>query len=490
MIDLTSFFPKNDSPLYFLTLYSCGKKHLRIMADTRKSDRKESVFNKDWTQGPIVSNLLLLSWPMVLMETLFVVSQVADMIWVGRLGPSAIAGVGIANIVIMLVMSMDFGLIVGVRALVARYVGAGDMPGANHIAAQALILSVTWGAIMMTIGILLAEPVMGLFGLEADVIAEGMAYMRVMFAGWIAMDVMVMALYIVQSSGDTIRPMIIEALLRIIHVTLCPFLVLGLWIFPRMGVSGAALSNIISQVLGTVLVLWLLFGGATRLHLRRKDFRLDLNVIFRILKIGIPALVMNLQRSLGQFILTWFIAPFGTLAVAAHSLAIRVEMFVFLPGMGFGMGAGVLVGQNLGANQPERAEKSAWVASRILQAFMVVCSAAILLWAESIMSLFTTDPGLLKLGATFIRISTAAFFVMAFTSVLQSCIAGAGDTVPNMIISIAIIWAIMLPLAFILPRVTDLGVLGVRWAVSISTVAGSIVYIAYFRTGRWKLKKV
>ncbi len=205
------------------------------MVDTDKSDRKETIFNKEWTQGPIVSNLLLLSWPMVLMETLFVASQVADMVWVGRLGPAAIAGVGIANIVVMLVMSMDLGLIIGVRALVARYVGAGDMEGANHIAAQALILSVTWGALMMTIGILLAGPIMGLFGLEADVVADGMAYMRVMFAGWIAMDVLVMGLYIIQSSGDTLRPLYIEALLRVIHVTLCPFLVLGLWVFPHDG---------------------------------------------------------------------------------------------------------------------------------------------------------------------------------------------------------------------------------------------------------------
>jgi putative MATE family efflux protein len=460
------------------------------MTDTSKSDRKESILNKDWTQGPIVSNLLLLSWPMVLMETLFVVSQVADMVWVGRLGPAAIAGVGIANIVVMLVMSMDFGLIIGVRAMVARYVGAGDMPGANHVAAQALILSVTWGAMMMTIGIVMAEPVMGLFGLDQDVVNEGMSYLRVMFAGWIAMDMLVMGLYIVQSAGDTIRPLMIEASLRVIHVTLCPFLVLGLWVFPKMGVSGAALSNIISQVLGTFLILWLLLGGKTRLHLSRKDFRLDLNVIWRMLKIGVPALVMQFQRSFGNFVLTWLIAPFGTLAIAAHSLATRIEMFVVLPGMGFGQGAGVLVGQNLGAGQPERAEKSAWMALGILEAVMLVFSGAILLWAENIIGIFTTDPSLIEIGATFIRIASAAFAIIGFVSVLQSCIAGAGDTVPNMLISIFMIWVIQMPLAFILPKITDLGVLGVRWAIVGGTATGVIAYIIYFKLGRWKLKKV
>jgi putative MATE family efflux protein len=424
------------------------------------------------------------------MESLFVVSQVWDMIWIGRLGPSAIAGAGIANIVIMLVMSMDFGLIVGVRAMVARFVGAGDIRTANHVAAQALVLSASWGALMMTVGISLAEPIMSMFGLEAEVVNYGMAYMRVMFAGWIAMDLLVMSLYVIQSAGDTIRPMMIEASLRVIHVTLCPFLVLGIGIFPRMGVSGAALSNVISQSLGTVLCLWLLLGGYTRLHLSIKDFHVDFQIIWRILKIGIPALVMNIQRSFGTFILTWLIAPFGTIAVAAHSLASRLEMLITMPGMALGMGAGVLVGQNLGAGQPGRAEKSAWVAVGIFQAFMVVCSGVILLWTENIIGVFTTDPELLELGSIFIRISTATFMVMSLATVFQSSIASAGDTVPNMIISIAVMWVAQIPTAFLLSRYTSLGVYGIRWAIVVSTVVGTIVYTIYFRLGRWKLKKV
>jgi Na+-driven multidrug efflux pump len=158
--------------------------------------------------------------------------------------------------------------------------------------------------------------------------------------------------------------------------------------------------------------------------------------------------------------------------------------------MGFGQGAGVLVGQNLGAGQPERAEKSAWMALGILEAVMLVFSGAILLWAENIIGIFTTDPSLIEIGATFIRIASAAFAIIGFVSVLQSCIAGAGDTVPNMLISIFMIWVIQMPLAFILPKITDLGVLGVRWAIVGGTATGVIAYIIYFKLGRWKLKKV
>jgi putative MATE family efflux protein len=460
------------------------------MSETKDPALKSSGENRDWTRGPVLNNLLLLSWPMIIMESLFVVSQVVDMVWIGRLGPSSIAAVGIANIVVMLVMAMDFGLIVGVRAMVARFVGAGDMKTANHVAAQALVLSASWGALMMTTGIIFAGPIMGIFGLEEAVYSQGMEYMRYMFAGWIAMDLLVMSLYVIQSAGDTIRPMMIEGTLRIVHVTLCPFLVLGIGIFPRMGVGGAALSNVISQCLGAVLCLWLLFGGYTRLHLSRADFRVDFNIIWRILKIGVPALVMNFQRSFGTFILTWLIAPFGTLAVAAHSLASRLEMFVMMPGYALGMGAGVLVGQNLGAAQPERAEKSAWVAVGILQAFMTVFSVLVLVWARNIMSIFTTDPDLLELGSTFIRITSATFFVMSVATVLQSCIASAGDTVPNMIISIAVMWVAQIPVAYVLSRNTSLSVYGIRWAMVVSMLVGTIVYFIYFRTGRWKLKKV
>ena len=165
-------------------------------------------------------------------------------------------------------------------------------------------------------------------------------------------------------------------------------------------------------------------------------------------------------------------------------------MFLCLPGMGFGMGAGVLVGQNLGAGRPDRAEKNGWLALGFLEAFMVVCSAAILLWAENIMGVFTTDPGLVQLGGIFLRIASAGYIVMAFVSVLQSCIAGAGDTIPTMIISVAMIWVVQLPLAFLLPRYTSLGVYGLRWAIVANVLAGAIAYIIYFKLGRWKAKKV
>jgi putative MATE family efflux protein len=451
---------------------------------------KKHAYNRDWTQGPVVRNILLLSWPMALMETLFVVSQVADMVWVGRLGKDAIAGMGIAFTVVMLAMTMDFGLMVGSRAMVARFVGAGDTRTANHVAAQGLLLGIAWGILMTVLGIVFTGPLVRLFHQNPTVTADAVSYIRITFAGWLTMDIMVVILYVVQASGDPIRPLMIEGITRIIHITLCPFLVLGLWIFPKMGVGGSALASIIGQIVGAALALWLFFSGATRLHVSARDFRIDLGIIGRILKIGLPSVLTNMQRSLATFIITLLIAPFGTVAMAAQSLYSRVEMFIMLPGFGLGMGSGVLVGQNLGAKQPERAVKTAWIATGILQALMVVVCAVLLIWANGIISLFTTDPEVIKMGASFLRIASVGFFVISFQSILQGAINGAGDTVPNLLISFFSMWIIQVPLALWLPHIHNLEALGIRWALVTGSVIATAIYVVYFSSGRWKTKKV
>jgi putative MATE family efflux protein len=460
------------------------------MMNKEDSPQEVAVFKRDWTKGPIFSNLLLLSWPMVVMEILYMVSQVVDMIWVGRLGSASIAGVGIASIVLMVVMMMDFGLIMGMRAMIARFIGAGDLSSANNTAGQAVILAAGWGILVTVSCIFLAEPIVGLFSAEVAVVAEGAEYMRVMLAGWVIMEVFVMCLFSIQASGDTVTPMIVEACIRTVHVTLCPLLVLGGWIFPRLGVSGAALSNIIAHSLGMIAVLFILFRGYSRLHLTMRDFRPVPSMLWRILKIGIPALVMNLQKALGDVVLTWLIAPFGTLAVAAHSLTCRVEMFVAAISMGMGGGAGVLVGQNLGAGQPKRAERSGWVAVGVVEAFIVAFGIVALLWAERIIGIFTTEPELVEIGSIFLRIATVGYVMMAIVYILQNGIAGAGDTLPTMIVSITMIWVVLLPLAFFLPNVADMGIYGIRWAIVISASVGAISFIAYFLRGKWKVKKV
>ena len=221
-----------------------------------------------------------------------------------------------------------------------------------------------------------------------------------------------------------------------------------------------------------------------------RNFRLDPSIIWRIVKIGIPASLMGVQRSFGNLFLVQLTVPFGTLSVAAHTLYQRLEMVLRLPSMGLGMAAGILVGQNLGAHQPERAERSGWLAIGLVQGLMIICSGGTLLWAERIIGLFSTDPALVEVASIFIRIAAAGYLVLGLTAVFQQSLAGAGDTVPVMIITLLMIWVVQVPLAFFLPKITNLGVLGIRWAIVAGLVVGAVTYTLYFWRGRWKRKKV
>jgi len=221
-----------------------------------------------------------------------------------------------------------------------------------------------------------------------------------------------------------------------------------------------------------------------------RNFRLDSNIIGRVARIGTPAMVSAMQRTMSQLFLLRFVAEFGTIAVAAHSVANRVEMVLFMPGMAFGTAAGVLVGQNLGAGQPERAEKSAWLAAAVVEAILITCSVAILIWPGGIIRIFNAEAPLVAMASVFLRIGVAGYVVLGVTAVAMMALNGAGDTFWPMVFSVVGVWAVTLPLAFFLPKVGNLGVYGVRWAVVAGMVVSAIAFLAYFRTGRWKRKQV
>ena len=460
------------------------------MAEAQDSRRRRAAFDRDWTKGSVVRNLLSLSWPAVVTQSLNMLGPTIDMIWVGKLGAAAIAGVGVSGMVVLLMNSARMGLATGTRAMIARFVGTDDAEGANHIAQQTIVISSAFSIVFAATGIFFAEPILVLFGLDADVVAEGAAYMRIMFIGSSAMSFRVMTEGIMQSSGDTVTPMRIAIGYRLLHAVLVPFLIFGWWIFPRLGVSGAALTNVISQGLGLAVGLWFLFTGRTRLRLTLRNFHFDPNIIWRMVKIGIPASVSGVERTFTNLALMWIIAPFGTLAIAGHTVHQRVETVLMMPCMAIGMASGVLAGQNLGAGQPERAERTGWIAVSFAEAIMVTGSLAILVWAESIIGIFSTDPGVVKIGSDFLRISTAGYLVFGFLLVLMQSLNGVGDTLPPMLITMIGMWVLQLPLAFFLSRFTDTGVYGVRWAIVVGIALRALAYGTYFRMGRWKRKEI
>jgi putative MATE family efflux protein len=460
------------------------------LKNNRVSLNRDIWEGRDWTKGSIFRNLLSLSWPMVTSNSLNMLGPTIDMIWVGRLGSSSIAGVGVSGMVVMLANALMMGLFIGLRAMVARFIGAGDTNEANHVAQQAFIISIVISIVMAGIGILFAEPILLLLGVGSDVVSEGAPYLRINFVGMVTMSFQRITEYTMQASGDSVRPMWVSIFYRLFHIALCPFLIFGWWFFPRLGVSGAAITSILSQGLGAGIGIWFLYSGRTRLRLTFRNLHIDFKMIWRLLKIGLPASMTAMERSLGNLILMFFMTPFGTLAVAGHTLGQRVEMFLQMPAMGLGQGVGILVGQNLGARQPQRAERTCWFAAGLLSGIMVIASIAVLIWAESLIHLFSSDPDLVKLGATFLRIATAGYLMMGLTAVFQQSLNTAGDTLIPMVIMLLNMWLVQVPLAYFLPHFAGLGVYGVRWAIVAGAVTATVIYVIYFASGRWKHKKI
>jgi putative MATE family efflux protein len=451
---------------------------------------KRVAVGRDWTRGNVAQNILLLSWPAIVLSVLYYVNLVLEMIWVGKLGAESIAGVGVGGFILTLVVTTKSSLSIGERAMVARFVGGGDVAAANRIAGQAFLISAVYGLIVTVIGILLTQPIFNLFGLDPSAVSEGVVYLRIILAGWITEAFWITSFSVMQASGDTIAPMKVAIFIRCVNAIVCPLLVLGWWIFPRLGVAGAAITYILVTGLGMCVSLWILWTGRTRLRLTWHDLRPDPALIWRILKIGLPASATGMGKAFGDLILTWLLIPFGTLALAAHNIISRIEGFINAPGAGLGTGASVLVGQNLGAGQPRQATRSGWIALGMVLGIMFVFAIALLVWSEKIIGLFTVDPDLIKLGSLFLRVAVAGYLGMTTVYLMQNCISGSGDTLPPMAITLAMLWAVQLPLAFLLSRHTDLGVYGIRWAIVISFVVGAIAYVAYFRLGRWKRKRV
>jgi Na+-driven multidrug efflux pump len=212
--------------------------------------------------------------------------------------------------------------------------------------------------------------------------------------------------------------------------------------------------------------------------------------MWRTIKIGIPASLTQMQRNFSQLIMVWFLAPFGTFAVAAHSLTQRIDGFLHMPASGLGQGAGILAGQNLGAGQPKRAEKTGWIAAGLFTSAMSISAIIVWFWAGNVVRIFNNEPGMIDITATFLRINIVTYLAFGLEMVLMNCLNNVGDTLIPLLAELTTIWMLQVPLAYFLPKATGLGVFAVRWAIVSADATRAIIYAIYFRMGRWQRKKV
>ena len=468
-----------------------ANKGIKKIDNTNQKEKKLSLKDRDWTKGNVVLSILLLSGPLMVTQVLNMIGQPIDMYWVGKLGTTAMAGVSTGGALIRIMITAMMGLGVGMRAIIARFVGEGDHEGAIRVAMHGFIAGGIYTLLVVTVGVLFARPALTLLGVEPDVIAEGVPYVRIMSIGMAIMTFRMICEGVMQASGDATTPLKISIFFRVTHFILDPLLILGVWIFPRMGVSGAALTNVLAQSFGLMLGIWILFSGRTRLKLVFTGFYFDFDIMWRIIKVGFPFVIIGMQMSIQHLTMMKMVVPFGTVAVAAHaSVGTNIDMFLIMMIMGLGLGSGVMAGQNIGAGKPERARKAAWAALGFSEIICFLYAGFVFFYAEYIVSAINNDPQLVELASSFLRITCVGYLAAGFIAVLKHTIAGAGDTVPAMIVELGHMWVVMVPLAYFLSHKTGLGMFGIRWAVVVGVYAGALGYYIYFRTGKWQFKKV
>lgn len=435
-------------------------------------------------------NLLVLAWPIASSFGLYSIGSLVDMMWVGHLGPEYIAGVGSAAMALWLGLSGAMGIGVGARALVARFTGAGDLESANKATQQALIVAAVYGVCVAVLASALAHPILRLVGVSEDVAAKGAAYMHIYAFSAIPSSLWIVLEAVMQASGDVVRPLLMTVVSKIVHAVVEPLFIFGWLFFPALGVKGAALTLVVTESVGLVAGVWIVLNGYTRLRFKLTKPGMDLKTVWRIVRIGLPAVLFGAQGSFASLVFLRLIAPFGTAAVAAHNLGMRVEGLIMMPMGGMSLAAAVLVGQNLGAKQPGRAEKGAWTAIGLVEGFTALVATAIIIFAPSIVRIFNPDPELIGLASGFLRIAAAGYFAVGIFTVLQNCLNGAGDTLPPTLITLLVTWLVQVPVAFFLPSFTDSAAYSVRWGILAGWVVAAAAYALYFRLGKWKRKRV
>ena len=469
--------------------------------------RRRASVDRDLTTGSIAKNLWFLAWPQMVSGSLTTLDTILDLIWAGRgFGTRAIAGLGAAQSWSQLVMTARMGLDTSTRAMVARAVGAGDMPLANHVAVQSFGLSGGVSIFVAALGIVFTEFLLRLLGVSEGVVAQGANYMRWQFVASGTMAFMFMSGSVLQAAGDTLTPMKAQIVTRIIHFVLSPVLMFGWGFFPDWGLAGAAIANALAQIAGAGMNFYALFAGTSRLRLSLQGYRPDWPLLGRMVRIGAPASVTGMERALAQVILVGLVTPFGDTALAAYSLTSRTQMIANMGSMGVGQAAGIMVGQNLGAKKPERAKSAVLWAMGYVTSVQSVLIGLIVLFPAFFLSVFSNDAELIQNATAWLHIQAVGFFGMAIGMVFQQSFNTAGDTMVPMLVTLASIWGVQQPLALMLsgaaadwtlfgwavpiPTVANLGQYGIAWAIVLAIGVRLLIYFPYFIWGPWTKKQV
>jgi len=445
---------------------------------------------QDFSTGRLSRAILLLSIPMVLEMVLESVFAIVDIFFVSGLGSNAVAIVGLTESMMTIIYAISMGLSAGTTAIVSRRIGE-KLPRAASIAAVQSIMA--GFAISLTLaipGMIYAKDLLALMGASPKAIADGWKFTATMMGG----NVVIMLLFIInavfRSSGDAAISMRVLWAANLLNIVLDPILIYGWGPIPAFGVQGAAIATTTGRGIGVLFQLYLLFSQKYRIKLSLADFIPYPKVMIQLIRLSLGGMAQNIIATSSWIGLVRIISTFGSDVVAGYTIAIRILIFTLLPAWGISNAASTLVGQNLGAGKPERAARSAWITGLVNMVLLGLTGFLILLNPHFYMSLFIHDPVVINYGADALRIISYGYISYALGMVMVQSINGAGDTYIPMFINLICFWMIEVPVAYFLAMVLDFKQEGVYYSIVIAESAMAILGVLWFRSGRWKLKKV
>jgi putative MATE family efflux protein len=452
------------------------------------SSLREAVMgsSQDFTEGSISRAIVLLAVPMVLemcMESLF---GVVDVFWVSRLGADAVTTVGLTETSLTLIFVIALGLSMGATALVARRIGEKDEEAAGLVAVQAIVIGLVVSGAIAIFGYFFAPNLLHIMGGSDSVVKLGSGYTRMILSGSATIFLLFLINAVFRGAGDAAIAMRVLWIANIVNICLNPCLIFGLGPFPHLGVTGSAVGTTIGRGVGVLLQLWVLASGRGRLRIHATQLRVDLLLMWRLIRLSLNAMFQYLVQMASWIGMVRIIATFGSSATAAYTIAIKVIIFAILPSWGMSNAAATLVGQNLGAGKPSRAETSVWRTGLYNMLFLGAIGLFFFALAPEIIALFTTDPVVAPMAVNALRIFSCGNVSYSYGMVITAAFNGAGDTATPTILNLICFWLCQIPLAWALAFHSGLGPNGVYVAVLVSDSLLAVLGILLFRRGRWK----
>lgn len=446
--------------------------------------------DRDFTEGPLSSAILLLAIPMVVEMVMESAFALIDVFFVSRLGAEAVATVGLTEAVLTLVFAIAIGLSMATTAVISRRIGEKDPEAAAVSAVQAIYVGLAVSVLVAVVGIFFAADILRLMGASPAVVEVGHGYTSVLLGGAATVVLLFLNNAIFRGAGDAAIAMRVLIVANSINIVLDPCFIFGLGPFPEMGVAGAAVATTIGRGVGVVWQFWLLAKGTDRLRIAARHVRLRLPVVARLLRVSAGGIAQFLIATCSWVVLVRLVALFGDTAVAGYTIAVRIVMVSILPAWGLCNAAATLVGQNLGAAKPDRAEAAVWRTGFYNAVFMGSLGLCFLVFGPQLIGVFTADPAVLAVGADCLRIFSYGYVFYAYGLVMVQAFNGAGDTFTPTVINFFCYWAFQIPLAYFLARSTGLDHRGVFWAIAVAESLIAVVGVWWFRRGRWKERTV